>query len=179
QRGDGVFDASIKALRRLNDLGYGRPGSGLVLSLVCNPVGAYLPPAQHAIEEDYRRELRARFGVEFNHLLTITNMPIARFKGYLERSGNYARYMGKLAGAFNPATVPGLMCRGLVSVGWDGTLYDCDFNQMLDMPIHAPAPSHIRDFDAALLTGRPIRTGDHCLGCTAGGGSSCGGAIES
>ncbi|MBZ0252519.1 MAG: arsenosugar biosynthesis radical SAM protein ArsS, partial [Candidatus Methylomirabilis sp.] len=177
QRGGGVFEASVKALRLFNELGYGRPGSGLVLNLVFNPVGAFLPPAQAAIEADFRRELGERHGVSFNSLFTIVNMPISRFGEWLDRTGNRERYMAKLAGAFNPATLSGLMCRSMVSVGWDGRLFDCDFNQMLDWATGAALPRHIRDFDPERLAGREIVVGAHCLGCTAGGGSSCGGAI--
>ena len=135
QRGEGVFEKSIEALRLLNELGYGRPDSGLALNLVCNPVGAFLPPKQEAIEAQFRKELRARHGVEFNHLYTITNMPISRFLEFLLESGNYEQYMERLANAFNPAAAAGVMCRYTISVSWDGTLYDCDFNQMLDLPV--------------------------------------------
>ena len=135
QRGEGVFEKSIKALHLLNRLGYGQPGSGLTLNLVSNPVGAFLPPKQEAIEAQFRKELRARHGVEFNHLYTITNMPISRFLEFLLESGNYEQYMERLANAFNPAAAAGVMCRYTISVGWDGTLYDCDFNQMLDLPV--------------------------------------------
>lgn len=177
QRGGGVFAQSLDALHLLNGLGYGMPGSGLVLNLVYNPTGAFLPPAQAAIEAEYRAELAARYGVAFNHLYTITNMPIARFRHFLERSGNYAPYMHKLSAAFNAAAAANVMCRTLVSVGYDGLLYDCDFNQMLDLTVDADCPRHIRDLDVALLERRRIATGDHCLGCTAGAGSSCGGAV--
>ena len=176
QRGEGVFDKSIEAIRRLNNLGYGTPGSTRKLNLVYNPVGAFLPPAQHAIEADYRRELDKRYGVSFNSLYTITNMPISRFLEFLVRTGNYDRYVEKLINSFNPSAVDGLMCRYTLSVGWDGTLYDCDFNQMLDMRVNSGAPAHIRDFDAAALAKRAISVGQHCYGCTAGAGSSCGGA---
>jgi radical SAM/Cys-rich protein len=176
QRGEGVFARSIEALRKLNDLGYGTPDSGLELNLVFNPVGAFLPPKQAAIEAQFRRDLERREGVVFNHLYTITNMPISRFLEFLLASGNYGAYMERLVGAFNPATVPGLMCRAMVSVGWDGTLYDCDFNQMLELPVADGAPRHVRDFDPARLGGRCIVTRKHCYGCTAGAGSSCGGA---
>jgi radical SAM/Cys-rich protein len=176
QRGEGVFDKSIEAIRRLNNLGYGTPGSTRKLNLVYNPVGAFLPPAQHAIEADYRRELDKRHGVSFNSLYTITNMPISRFLEFLVRTGNYDRYVEKLINSFNPSAVDGLMCRYTLSVGWDGTLYDCDFNQMLDMRVNSGAPAHIRDFDAAALAKRAISVGQHCYGCTAGAGSSCGGA---
>lgn len=176
QRGDGVFRKSIEALGLLNTLGYGRPGSGLVLKLVYNPTGAFLPPNQAAIEGDFRRELRARHGIEFTSLYTITNMPISRYLEYLLRSGNYERYMEKLVNAFNPAAAAGVMCRQTLSVGWEGSLYDCDFNQMLDLGVGFGAPRHIRDFSAARLAPRRIVTGPHCYGCTAGAGSSCGGA---
>lgn len=176
QRGDGVFDKSIEALRRLNALGYGQPGSGLVLNLVHNPVGAFLPPAQTSMEERFRRELGTRHGIVFNRLYAITNMPISRYLEFLLESGNYDGYMEKLANAFNPAAAGGVMCRGMVSVAWDGTLHDCDFNQMLELPLAEGLPRHVRDFDAAALAGRNIVTGNHCYGCTAGSGSSCGGA---
>jgi radical SAM/Cys-rich protein len=177
QRGQGVFEQSITALRLLNQLGYGLPDTGLTLNLVYNPTGAFLPPAQTAIEAEYKRELEKRHGIVFNHLFTITNMPIARFRHFLERSGNYDKYMSRLTAAFNPASAAGVMCRSLISVGYDGILYDCDFNQMLDLPVSAAGPRHVRDFDAFLLARRKVVTGDHCLGCTAGAGSSCGGAV--
>ena len=176
QRGDGVFEKSIQALRMLNALGYGRAGSSLSLNLVYNPTGAFLPPAQAALEADFRRELRTRHGIEFSTLFTITNMPISRFLEFLLRSGNYQRYMEKLANAFNPAAAAGLMCRTMVSVGWDGRLYDCDFNQMLALELGFGAPRHIREFDPAKLANRRIVSGQHCYGCTAGAGSSCGGS---
>jgi radical SAM/Cys-rich protein len=177
QRGPGVFRKSIEALRRLNAVGYGRAGSGLILNLVYNPVGAFLPPAQDAIERDFKRELSARHGATFDRLYTITNMPIRRFLEYLRRSGNEERYMRKLVEAFNPSTVEGLMCRTLVSVDWTGRLYDCDFNQMLDLGVAPTLPQTIADFDPAELAARRIVTGAHCFGCTAGAGSSCGGAV--
>lgn len=177
QRGDGIFEKSMEALRLLNRLGYGEPGSGLILNLVYNPVGAFLPPKQGALEAQFKKELRTRHGVEFNRLYTITNMPISRFLEFLLESGNYDRYMTRLANAFNPVAVAGVMCRSMISVGWDGTLYDCDFNQMLGLPVNHGAPHHIRDFDPARLHTRRIVTGNHCYGCTAGAGSSCGGAI--
>ena len=177
QRGEGVFDKSIHALRLLNRLGYGQPGSGLSLNLVCNPVGAFLPPKQEAIEAQFRKELRARHGIEFTHLYTITNMPISRFLEFLLESGNYEQYMERLAGAFNPTAAAGVMCRYTISVGWDGALYDCDFNQMLDLPVGYGAPTHIRDFDPGQLHHRRITMRNHCYGCTAGSGSSCGGAV--
>jgi radical SAM/Cys-rich protein len=179
QRGKGVFAKSVEALQLLNKLGYGHPGSGLDLNLVCNPVGAFLPPKQEAIEAQFRKELRVRYGVEFNHLYTITNMPISRFLEFLLESGNYERYMERLANAFNPAAAASVMCRYTISVSWDGTLYDCDFNQMLDLPVDHGAPAHIRDFDAVQLNRRQITTRNHCYGCTAGAGSSCGGSVTS
>lgn len=177
QRGEGMFEKSIEALRRLNQLGYGQPDSGLALDLVYNPVGAFLPPKQEAIEAQFRKELRARHGVEFNRLYTITNMPISRFLEFLVESGNYEQYMERLANAFNPAAAAGVMCRYTISVSWDGTLYDCDFNQMLDLPVNQGAPAHIRDFDPVQLNQRQIITRNHCYGCTAGTGSSCGGTV--
>jgi radical SAM/Cys-rich protein len=178
QRGKGVYARSIEALQWLNRLGYGRAGTGLQLNLVYNPIGPSLPPPQEQLEEDYRRELGERFGIVFNNLYTITNMPISRFLTDLVRHGNYDRYMDLLLEKFNPQTVPGVMCRTMVSVGWDGALYDCDFNQMLEMPINHGFPRHIREFDAFLLGRREIRTGAHCFGCTAGSGSSCGGVLN-
>jgi len=178
QRGDGVFARSIEALRKLNALGYGAPGSALELDLMFNPAGAFLPPKQAAIEQQFRRALEREHGVSFNHLYTLTNMPISRFLEFLLASGNYAAYMERLAGAFNPEAARNVMCRTMVSVGWDGTLYDCDFNQMLALPLEghdAGAPAHVRDFDAVRLGTRRIVTRNHCYGCTAGAGSSCGG----
>jgi len=178
QRGHGVFEKSIEAMRRLNDVGYEREDSGLILSLVYNPVGAFLPPAQEAIEKDFRRELMTRYGILFNQLFTITNMPINRFLDYLRRSGNEERYMRKLVEAFNPSTVDGLMCRNLVSVDWTGKLYDCDFNQMLELGVAPELPQTIADFNPARFARRRIMTGSHCFGCTAGAGSSCRGAVS-
>jgi radical SAM/Cys-rich protein len=177
QRGRGVFEKSIEALRRLNAVGYGREGGALRLNLVYNPVGAFLPPAQGSIERDFKRELLARYGVTFDSLYTITNMPIRRFLEYLRRSGNEERYMRKLVEAFNPATVEGLMCRTLVSVDWTGRLYDCDFNQMLELGVAHELPQTIADFDPTAFAARRVVTGAHCFGCTAGAGSSCGGAV--
>jgi radical SAM/Cys-rich protein len=178
QRGSGVFQKSVKALQRLNALGYGRDGSGLTLNLVYNPVGPYLPAAQAALEADYKRELRDKFGIVFNGLFTITNMPINRFRLHLEKTGQYEAYMEKLLAAFNPTAAAGVMCRTLVSVGWDGTIYDCDFNQMLELEVRdgAGRRASIFDFDFDALLRRRIRFDSHCLGCTAGAGSSCGGA---
>ena len=177
QRGSGVFQKSIEALRRLNAVGYGRGGGGLILNLVYNPVGAFLPPTQEAIERDFKRELLSRHGVTFDGLYTITNMPIKRFLDYLRRSGNEERYMRKLVEAFNPATVEGLMCRSLVSVDWTGRLYDCDFNQMLGLGVAPELPQTIADLDPEKFAARRVMTGAHCFGCTAGSGSSCGGAV--
>lgn len=181
QRGRGVYDKSIAALRRLNALGYGQEGSGLLLHLVYNPVGAHLPPPQARLEADYKRELAARFGIRFNRLYTITNMPIARFAHMLQREGKFGTYLALLAGAFNPATLGGLMCRHLVSISWDGFVYDCDFNQMLDLRLGNGRPFRLGELPAdqlvRLLARQPIRTGMHCYGCTAGAGSSCGGAL--
>jgi len=178
QRGEGIFEKSLEAIRLLNRLGYGRSGSGLTLNLVYNPVGAFLPPKQEAIEAQFKKELRAGYGIEFNRLYTITNMPISRFLEFLVESGNYDRYMARLTSAFNPAAAAAVMCRSTLSVGWDGRLYDCDFNQMLDLPVVHGAPSHIRNFNPIQLHHRQIVTGNHCYGCTAGSGSSCGGATS-
>ena len=175
QRGKGVFDKSIEALLLLNRLGYGKTGSELVLNLVYNPVGAFLPPPQAKLEADYKRELGRAFGIEFNRLFTITNMPIKRFAADLERSGKQHEYMGLLVNHFNPATVEGLMCRSLVSVGWEGTLYDCDFNQMLEIPVPRSRRTIFDVESIEELSGVPIATASHCFGCTAGAGSSCGG----
>lgn len=176
QRGSGTFLKSVEALRSLNRLGYGEEGSGLVLNLVTNPVGAFLPARQDALESDWKRQLQRRHGVHFNRLYTIANMPIARFLEYLQESANLDRYMDKLVGAFNPEAAQAVMCRYTLSVGWDGTLFDCDFNQMLATPVDHGAPSSIFDFDARSLQHREIVVGPWCFGCTAGQGSSCGGA---
>jgi len=176
QRGEGVFDRSLEALRLLNGLGYGR-GGPLKLGLVHNPVGAFLPGNQASLERDYRRELESRHGIVFDSLYTITNMPISRFLEFLERSGNLSHYMQTLVGAFNPAAARSVMCRSYISVGWDGTIYDCDFNQMLDMPVDHGAPSTLAGLLASGDLQRRIRTGRHCFGCTAGAGSSCAGAV--
>ncbi len=176
QRGDGVYAKSVKTLQGLNELGYGRDPQ-LVLNLVYNPGGAALPPDQVALEDDYRRELMERHGIVFTHLLTITNMPIGRQGSDLKRSGEAGQYAQRLREAFNPATVEGLMCRHQINVGWNGTLYDCDFNLALRMPMDHGAPNHISAFDPAVVRNRRIVTGDHCFGCTAGSGSSCSGAL--
>ncbi len=176
QRGRGVFEKSIAALRRLNQAGYGR-GDGLLLNLISNPVGAFLPPRQEDLERDTRAYLGDHHGIVFDGLFTITNMPIARFADWLHRGGRYQDYMERLDLAFNPGTLAGLMCRSLISVSWDGRLFDCDFNQMLELGVDEGVPDTIFGLDAAALAGRRIRTADHCLGCTAGAGSSCGGAL--
>ena len=177
QRGDGVFGRSIEALRRLNSLGYGKPGTGRTLTLVYNPVGPSLPPAQSELEAAYRRELKARYGIVFSQLYTITNLPISRFLDDLLSSDRYDEYMQKLIDNFNPAAVEGVMCRTTLSVDWQGRLFDCDFNQMLDLELAAGMPHNIRAFDAAMLAKRRIMTGRHCFGCTAGAGSGCQGAV--
>jgi len=175
QRGQGVFEKSIESMRRLNELGYGKEGSGLLLNLVYNPVGAYLPPAQEAIELQFKEELKKRHNLVFNNLYVITNMPINRFRHFLERADLYESYMQKLVNAFNPVAAEGVMCRSLISVGYDGTLYDCDFNQMLNMPVSNGLPNTIWDFQLDRLAGRNIVFDSHCFCCTAGAGSSCGG----
>lgn len=177
QRGPGTFDRSISAIKRLNAVGYGALGSGLTLNLVYNPNGAYLPPRESAIEADFRRELSKRHGVVFSGLFTITNMPVGRFRDFLESSGNLTKYMDRLAGLFNPDAARNVMCRTTISVGPDGSLYDCDFNQMLGLKCGFGAPDHISRFDAVALGRRRIVTGTHCYGCTAGAGSSCTGAV--
>jgi radical SAM/Cys-rich protein len=177
QRGDGVFEDSIKALQMLNQVGYGAEGSGLVLNLVYNPAGAFLPPAQLALEKEYKAELLSRYNIIFNSLYAITNMPVSRYLDYLLSSGNYERYMDKLISAFNPAAIANLMCRNTISVGWDGYLYDCDFNQMLELKVSCEKSGHISEFDFQALSNRSIVLKQHCFGCTAGAGSSCGGSI--
>jgi radical SAM/Cys-rich protein len=175
QRGEGVFDESIEGLRRLNALGYGA-GTGLALHLVTNPVGTFLPGDQGALEAYWKRELARRFGIVFDRLYTITNVPVSRFLEFLEERGKTVEYLTRLANAYNPAAAAGVMCRSTLSVGWDGALYDCDFNQMLELPLGAGAPRTIFDAERALLDGREIAVGPHCFACTAGAGSSCGGA---
>jgi radical SAM/Cys-rich protein len=177
QRGRGVFDKSIQALRLLNELGYGREGSGLQLHLVYNPVGFHLPPPQAELEADYKEELKKMFGIEFNRLFTITNMPIKRFLHQLEREGQIEEYMQLLVDNFNPQAALGVMCRNLVSIGWDGQIYDCDFNQMLEIPIGLKKKTvwEIESFEE--LAKEEIAFADHCYGCTAGAGSSCSGAL--
>jgi radical SAM/Cys-rich protein len=174
-RGNGTFAKSIASLRELNSLGYGMQ-NGRPLHLAYNPAGPFLPPLQGTLEQDYRRELGGRYGVSFTTLFALANMPIGRFRDRLTRSGELDRYQDLLACSFNAATLDGVMCRTLLSVGWDGRLHDCDFNQVLGMTLGPDAPAHIRDFDYEALGSRMIRVGDHCYGCTAGRGSSCTGS---
>lgn len=176
QRGDGVFEDSIAALKLLNDVGYGKEGSGLTLDLVYNPSGAFLPAGQETLEPEFKRQLKRKYDIVFNSLFCITNLPVSRFLDYLLSTGNYEEYMQQLVDAYNPGTVEGLMCRNTISVSWDGYLYDCDFNQMLDLKVASTA-QHINDFDIAALQNRSIVLNQHCYGCTAGAGSSCGGEI--
>ncbi len=179
QRGKGVFEASIRGLRQLNALGYGAAPSALVLDLVYNPQGPTLPPAQAALETDYKRELAARYGIVFNRLYTLSNMPIQRFGSMLISQGRFEEYMTLLRDAYQPTNLRNVMCRSLLSVDWQGFVYDCDFNQMLGLPLaqgHRPR-THLSLLDVATLTGNSIRVADHCYGCTAGQGSSCGGAL--
>jgi radical SAM/Cys-rich protein len=174
QRGDGVFDKSIEALKMLNEVGYGIPDSALQLDLVYNPSGAFLPGDQSDLEAEFKRRLKSGYDIDFNNLFTITNLPVSRFLDYLINSGHYESYMSELANAFNPTAAAGVMCRNTLSVGWDGYLYDCDFNQMLDLKLREV--NHISQFDLAKLVQREIKISQHCYGCTAGAGSSCGGA---
>ncbi len=176
QRGKGVFERSISGLQRLNALGYGKPGTGLKLDLVYNPGGAFLPGPQAGLQADYERRLLAEHGIVFNQLLTITNMPIKRFARDLARQGQTEAYMDLLLQAFNPATVEGLMCRHLVSVDWQGRIYDCDFNQMLELEVPGSART-VWELEVSELEGAAVAVDDHCFGCTAGAGSSCGGAL--
>lgn len=176
QRGQGVFEKSIESMRRLNALGYGTEGTTLALNLVYNPVGAFLPPEQAAIEKQFKDELYKRYQLRFNNLYVITNMPINRFRHFLERAELYDEYMTKLVNAFNPVAAEGVMCRSLISIGYDGAIYDCDFNQMLNWRVNHGTPNTIWDFDFDKTMGRQIVFGEHCFGCTAGAGSSCGGA---
>jgi radical SAM/Cys-rich protein len=171
-RGKGTFEKSIKALARLNSLGYGNGSAEKKLDLVYNPSGPFLSPPQKTLEADYRRELQKRYGISFDRLYTFTNMPIGRFRDFLDRTGGFEKYMETLVCAFNPETLQGLMCRRLLSVGWDGRLYDCDFNQMLGLQVHADCPRNIEEFDYSRLKGRTVTVGDHCYACTAGQGST-------
>lgn len=174
QRGDGVFEDSISALQMLNQVGYGIEGSGLILNLVYNPAGAFLPAPQEHLERDFKNALLKDFNISFNQLFAITNMPISRYLEYLKNSGNYESYMEKLLNAFNPGAAEGVMCRNTLSISWDGFIYDCDFNQMLEMKVDASS-THLSNFNAEQLRNREIKLANHCYGCTAGMGSSCGG----
>ena len=176
QRGEGVFEKSVRALRMLNAAGYGMPDTGLILDLVYNPAGAFLPGGQHELEQEFKSALASSHGITFNRLLTITNVPVSRFLEYLLDSGNFEGYMEKLVNAFNPATLSGLMCRNTVSVDWQGNLFDCDFNQMLALPSDGEI-RNIRSFNAVHFSRRKIVTGRHCFACTAGSGSSCQGSV--
>ena len=177
QRGDGVFNKSIEALKLLKEVGYGKSDSGLILNLVYNPAGAFLPPSQEALEKEFKTALKKDFDIDFNSLFAITNLPISRFLDYLVNSGNYESYMQELVDAFNPAAAVSVMCRNTLSIGWDGFLYDCDFNQMLDLKVSQSKSQHISEFDLDALNKREIIVGRHCFGCTAGNGSSCGGSV--
>ena len=185
QRGEGVFDKSIRGLQQLNALGYGQPGSGRVINLVYNPQGAVLPPEQTQLQADYKRELGDHFGIVFNELFVLANMPIQRFGSTLVSKGEFKPYMDLLKASFQSANLDAVMCKSLVSVDWQGFLYDCDFNQMLALPLPLPLPPlagtarpHLRDLLHTELQGRAVRVADHCYGCTAGQGSSCGGALK-
>jgi len=180
QRGKGVFSTSITGLQTLNKLGYGKPGTGLILNLVYNPVGPYLPPPQQSLEQDYKKRLGEQYGIEFNQLFTITNMPIKRFGSTLISKNQFNDYMATLRAAYQAANLENVMCRTLISIDWRGYVYDCDFNQMLNLPalINSKPRSHISELMRVDLSGQPIVVLDHCYGCTAGQGSSCGGAIE-
>ena len=178
QRGDGVFEDSIKALKMLNEVGYGVEGSGLTLDLVYNPSGAFLPASQMTLEAEFKRQLKRKYDIVFNSLYAITNLPVSRFLEYLVQSGNYEDYMQLLVENFNPHTVDGLMCRNTISVSWEGYVYDCDFNQMLDLKVATKDAQHIDNFDIEALKKRSIVLNQHCYGCTAGAGSSCGGEIS-
>lgn len=176
QRGEGVFNKSIAALQMLNEVGYGKDNKNLQLNLVYNPTGAILPGAQETLQADYKKALKQQFNIDFNNLYVITNMPISRFLDYLLESGNYEEYMQKLVEAFNPVAAQNVMCRNTLSVGWDGYLYDCDFNQMLEMKVEGTG-QHLSSFDFEALMNRSIALDQHCYGCTAGLGSSCGGQV--
>jgi radical SAM/Cys-rich protein len=176
QRGDGVFEDSIMALQMLNAVGYGIAGTGLTLNLVYNPAGAFLPPSQDALEKDFKVALKKDFNIEFNNLFAITNLPISRYLDYLLKSNNYEKYMEKLIAAYNPVAASNVMCRSTISISWDGFMFDCDFNQMLDLKV-ACNQKHISTYNATELQNREIIVGQHCFGCTAGAGSSCGGAV--
>jgi radical SAM/Cys-rich protein len=179
QRGKGTFDTSIRALQRLNEIGYGQSDSNLILNLIYNPVGPHLPPPQQKLEQDYKQILAENFGIAFNHLYCLTNMPITRYATHLKLRGEYDRYLDLLSTNFNGATLDQVMCRNLISVGWEGLIYDCDFNQMLNLPIRdrAGTPLHISSLSIEEVRNHEITVGDHCYACTAGAGSSCGGTL--
>ncbi len=177
QRGDGVFEDSIKALQMLNEVGYGKEDTKLILNLVYNPAGAFMPPPQESLQKEYKQALMEHYGIEFNNLFAITNLPISRYLDYLLTSGNYEKYMEKLVTAFNPTAAANVMCRNTISIGWDGYLYDCDFNQMLELKVDCTNSKHISQFNIDELSKRSVIIGQHCYGCTAGAGSSCGGAV--
>lgn len=176
QRGEGVFEKSIEALQMLNQVGYGIANTGLILNLVYNPSGAFLPGAQAGLEVEFKKKLDTLYGIQFNSLFTITNLPISRFLEFLVRSGNYESYMEKLIESYNPVAASQVMCRSMISVGWDGQLYDCDFNQMLELTVDTKESKHIKNWNSQSLSSRTIVVNQHCFGCTAGAGSSCGGA---
>ena len=175
QRGDGVFEKSIKALKMLNDVGYGMEGSELTMDLVYNPSGAFLPPDQASLQADFKTKLKDRFDIEFNELYAITNLPVSRFLEYLVASDNYNGYMEKLVNAYNPIAAENVMCRSTISIGWDGYIFDCDFNQMLDLKVASKGSKHLSEFNLDALINREVIVNQHCYGCTAGSGSSCGG----
>ena len=175
QRGDGVFERSIKALKMLNAVGYGKYDTDLKLDLVYNPAGAYLPDDQEILKAEFKTKLASEYEIVFNDLFAITNLPVSRFLDYLIRTENYKEYMNELVNAFNPMAAEGVMCRNMISISWDGYIYDCDFNQMLDLKLTNGAPNHISYFDAQKIKNRDIIINQHCYGCTAGAGSSCGG----
>lgn len=177
QRGEGVFEKSIKALKMLNEQGYGMQDSGLILNLVYNPSGAFLPPNQDSLELEFKQKLKKGYDIEFSSLFAITNLPISRYLHYLVNSGNYEQYMQKLVDSYNPVAAANVMCRNTISVGWDGYLYDCDFNQMLDLHVAPVSARHLKNFDSDKLLERDIIVNQHCYGCTAGSGSSCGGTV--
>lgn len=179
QRGEGVFDQSIRALKMLNEVGYGVEGSGLILNLVYNPSGAFLPPDQAGLKMQFTRKLKDGWDIVFNDLFAITNLPVSRYLQYLVASDNYEGYMEKLVNAYNPTAASNVMCRNTISVGWDGYLFDCDFNQMLDLKVATKGQTskHLSDFNLEALQERNIIVNQHCFGCTAGAGSSCGGTV--
>jgi radical SAM/Cys-rich protein len=177
QRGKGVYEKSIDSIHKLNEVGYGKPDTGLVLNFMFNPIGAVLPPSQQSLEQDYKQTLKKEYGIEFNNLYTLVNMPIQRFGSTLISKGKFKEYMGLLKEAHQASNLESVMCRSLVSIDWQGYVYDCDFNQMLEMSINNNKPTHICELDVTHLDNMPVAIGDHCYGCTAGQGSSCGGSL--